>query len=335
MKIPFILILTFLFSPVWSAEADHYTLEDAAVADITGHLNLFANQGVEQVIEELNASGAACDDRLESEENLYKGLAEIFSNHNKSQLIRDILEGRIDRTVIPLRESVYGEWTIWNGFLLGRKKAATSPLALSPLVSVGDIVIGADKIEHMFGMGFTYFKKHYLDGRLLVSVLKGGIFREKTFLGGNIFATGVFSYADLSANFNGMRFWNHFLQKRDDILGPEHNLGPYVVCRGGQWEKNPEKPIDFRNYIDPTMQESVNCSKFATHSGARKFNEHLARLQEQNPGRSFTCPVSLELLEQAARKYEVVIPDDRRGRRIDHWIINREGNERVSYFNEF
>ncbi|MBI4655332.1 MAG: hypothetical protein HY746_01160 [Elusimicrobia bacterium] len=335
MKILIVLALMFPFSPAWPAEADHYTLEDAQVADITGHLNLFANQGMEQVIDELNASGPACDDSIESEQRLYEGLTTVFANHSKSQLIRDILEGKIERTVIPLKESVYGEWTIWNGFLLGRKKAADSPLALSPLVRVGDIIIGADKIEHMFGMGFAYFKKHYLEGKKLVPVLKLGIFKEKTFLGGNIFATGVFSYADLAANFNGMRFWNHFLQKSDDILGSQHNLGPYVVCRKGQWEKNPERPLDFRNYIDPAMQESVNCSKFATHSGARKFKEHLATLQEQNPDRAFTCPVSVELLEQTARKYEVVMPDDRRGRRIDHWIINREGNEKVSYFNEF
>ena len=90
----------------------------------------------------------------------------------------------------------------------------------------------------MFGMGFTYFTKHYQKGKDIKDVLSYGIALEKTILGGNVFATGVFSYGDLSANFNGMRFWNHVLQKNDDILGSEHNLGPYVTCSADKWQVN-------------------------------------------------------------------------------------------------
>lgn len=54
---------------------------------------------------------------------------------------------------------------------------------------------------------------------------------ELIVLGGNRFQTGVFSYGDLSAEFNGMRFWNHMLQLRDDILGSEQNLAPILFAR--------------------------------------------------------------------------------------------------------
>ncbi|MCM2267823.1 MAG: hypothetical protein NDI60_08650 [Elusimicrobiales bacterium] len=317
-----------------AAEADHYTLEDAQVADITEEVNRLANEGLARAIEDLNTAGT-CDDSQASEELLYDRLTDVFSNHKKGQLVLAIIDGKIPRTVIPLKESIYSEWSIWNGFLLGRRGAAKSPLALFPLIKIGDTIVGVDKLEHMFGMGQRYFKKHYFEGRPLVSVLNGGIFKEKTFLGGNMLATGVFSYADLSANFNGMRFWNHMLQKRDDVLGAQHNAGPYLTCSSGKWLKNAERPIDFRTYVDVTMQESMNCSKFATQGGVEKFQAALAELQNRNKSRTFSCPLDPSLLNQAARKYEVTVADDSTGSTLDHWFINRQGNQKVSYFNEF
>ena len=333
-KILIAVAMLFSWSAARAAEADHYTLREGQIADITAEVNKLANEGLGRAIEDLNVAGG-CNDSRKSEEQLYDRLTDIFSNHKKGQLVNTILSGDIPRTIIPLKESIYSEWSIWNGFLLGRKGAAKSPLALFPLIKIGDTVVGVDKLEHMFGMGLRYFKKHHLEERPLVSVLKGGIFSEKTFLGGNMLATGVFSYADLSANFNGMRFWNHMLQKRDDVLGAQHNAGPYLVCREGKWAKNEERPIDFRTYIDPSMQESMNCSKFATSAGARKFQQALAAMQSRDKSRIFTCPENPGLMDETAKKYEVEIAGDGRGSKVDHWIINREGNATVSYFNEF
>lgn len=318
----------------YAAEADHFTLEDGRVADVTGEVNKLANEGLEAAIYDLNGAGT-CDDTKASEEALYDRLTDVFSNHKKGQLVQAIIEGDVPRTVIPLKESIYSEWSIWNGFLLGRRGAAKSPLALFPLIKIGDTIVGVDKLEHMFGMGQRYFKGHYLEGKPLVSVLKNGIFKEKTFLGGNMLATGVFSYADLAANFNGMRFWNHMLQRRDDVLGAQHNVGPYLACQGGKWVKNAERPIDFRAYVDVTMQESMNCSKFATSGGVQKFQAALAELQDRDHNRTFSCPLNPGKLAEAAKKYEVEIAGDSGGSKVDHWVINRDGNQKVSYFNEF
>jgi len=328
------IFLILSWTPARAAEADHFSLPEGQIADITAEVNRLSNEGLAAAIADLNAQGG-CDASAKSEEVLYERLTDVFSNHKKGQLVLSIIHGDLPRTVIPLKESVYSEWSIWNGFLLGRKGAAKSPLALFPLIKIGDTVIGVDKLEHMFGMGLRYFKGHYLEEKPLVSVLKGGIFKEKTFLGGNMLATGVFSYADLSANFNGMRFWNHMLQKRDDVLGAQHNAGPYLTCQAGKWVKNEERPIDFRTYVDATMQESMNCSKFATAAGARKFQEALAALQSKDKSRVFSCPENPGLMDETVKKYEVEIAGDSRGSKVDHWIINRDGNGKVSYFNEF
>lgn len=304
-----------------AAEADHFTSRTLNVADIAESVNILANDGLKKALLQVNRVGS-CD-----EANLYVELQKIFANHSDGQLVKDILYGKkVPLTMIPLKESIYKEWTIWDGYLLGRKKAAQSPLALTPMVRIGDQIVGVDKFEHMFGMGFIYFKNHYLKGKPLVSVLKNGVFREKTALGGNLFATGVFSYGDLSANFNGMRFWNHLLQKHDDVLGKSENLGPYVECQSGKWTVNSKKPIDFRNYIDASMDESINCSKFARASGEEKFRNSLVRLSFVGSKGASVCPVEPDKLKAIEKKYE--------SSGVEEFIINPKGTGQVSYFSE-
>ncbi len=304
-----------------AGESDNFTVRSKYVVDISDAVNSASNLYLEKAVADVNLKGSCDEDRL------YEKLKRYFANHAKGELIQDILERKkIPATFIPLKESVYKEWSIWDGFLLGREKAAKSPLALSPMIRMNDVIVGVDKFEHMFGMGFIYFEKFYLKKEDLISVLKNGVFREKTVLGGNMFATGIFSYADLSANFNGMRFWNHILQKRNDVLGKNENIGPYVVCKNKKWAVNPSRPIDFRNYIDASMDESVNCSKFARKSGEEKFRNSLKRLSFVDSKGGAVCPVEPDKLESMNKKYET---SD-----INRYIINTRGTGTVSYFFE-
>jgi hypothetical protein len=320
MKISiFLCLLTYSYLAC-SAEADNFTPPKLDLADVSVQINTLARNYLLAAVKKINAEGA-CDQGAKSEQALYLELRKYFANHSKGALVKEILYTKnINKYVLPLKESVYGEWSPFNGYLLGNKKAALSPLALSPLIRIGDQVIGVDKLEHLFGMGFIYFTQHYLNKKPIQKVLKSGIFKEKTYLGGNVLATGVFSYADLSANFNGMRFWNHMLLKNDDILGADKNVGPYISCINSQWTINENTPIDFRNYIDSSMDESINCSKFATKSGVQKFKASLKKL-------NVTCSKDPGKLQDLQVKYSPF--------NIQHYILNDDGTDTVSYFNEF
>ena len=330
MKTVCLLFLLVFSCELTAAEADHYTFRDLPLRDESVKINAMANESLQIATEKLNAT-SNCNGSVDSEKALYEELTKYFSNHTKGKLVIDILhEDVVEKRTIPLKESIYGDWSVFNGYLLGKKSAANSPLALTAMIKIGDQAIGVDKLEHMFGMGQIYFKSYYLKGKNLRRVLKSGIAKEKTILGGNILATGVFAYADLAANFNGMRFWNHMLQKRDDILGKDQNLGPYVKCEEGKWQINPEKKIDFKNYVDESMDESINCSKFASKSGLKKYNKQMKNLSPE-----FSCPMSQAKLSKMIKKYWVRTPGDKKGRTLSHWIINKKGLEKVSYFNEF
>jgi hypothetical protein len=333
MKIlPIILGMT-LTTTILAAEADHYTMRNIPLEDISTQVNQRANKYLALGVAKANKLGR-CNNSLESEQQLYPVLREYFGNHSKGQLVKDILyTNEFTKRKIVLNQSIYKDWSIWNGFLLGRKSAANSPLALSPMIQMDEQLIGVDKLEHMFGMGFSYFKRHFLKGISLKRVLKRGIALEKTILGGNMLATGVFSYGDLSANFNGMRFWNHILQKRDDILGLNEGYGPYVKCVKGSWKVVRENPIDLTKYIDASMDESINCNKFATKSGTRKYTKVVKNLSTDE--QEFRCPMNQNRLQSILEKYSQPIMTDYKLRPISHWIINTDGNDDVSYLNEF
>lgn len=321
MKKSIITALLLLSHTTFAAEADNFTARQLPLVDASEQVNSMANSYLNTAINNLASDGC-------NEKNLYTELRKVFANHSKGQLTKDILYNK-KATIynLPIKQSVYENWEIPDGYLLGKKSAATSPLALSPLIKIGDQAVGVDKFEHMFGMGFDYFTKHHLKGRNIKLVLNYGGAMEKTILGGNVFATGVFSYGDLSANFNGMRFWNHVLQKDDDILGADQNLGPYVVCQNNKWAVNEKNPIDFRNYIDASMDESINCSKFAGTLAIKKFKASVIKRGFVTSEGKAACPVEPEKLEEMKVKYK--------NSGVLKKIINSDGLGRVNYAKEF
>lgn len=296
----------------FGAEVDQFTRSKEHLADSSELINLNANKAIAQSIKVANALGKGCE-----EEVLYKELKVYFANHTKGKLVIDMIENpAYPKRHIEIKDSVFQDWSIWDGVGLGFTMIASNGVTMSDIIHVGTHDVGVDKFEHMFGQGFNYFKKNYLKDNGEIAAVKKGIFMEKFFLGGQKIGNGVFSYGDLSANFNGMRMWNHMLQLREDVLGADHNIGPYVTCVNDKWVK--AKDIDFKNYIDDSMDESINCSKYPSGNTLKKFNARLKR-------EGFTCPMDQQRLDDVYAKYG----------KMAKWLINMDGPGEVKYFREF
>lgn len=294
------------------AEVDQFSRTGEVLEDSSGLVNQFANKGISQAIRLANAEGQGCE-----EKKLYEQLQVYFANHTKGKLVIDIIENPIySKRHIEVKDSVFQDWSIWDGVGLGLTMMASNGVTMSDIIRIGDKEVGVDKFEHMFGQGFNYFKNNYLKDNGEYSSVKKGIFREKFFLGGQKIGNGVFSYGDLSANFNGMRFWNHMLQKREDVLGADYNIGPYISCVNDKWVK--AKDLDFTNYIDDSMNESINCSKYPSGNTLKKFKNRLKIM-------GVTCPMNQQKLDDVHVKY----------RQMAKWLINMDGPGEVKYFREF
>ncbi len=297
---------------VIASETDGFTNRQSSLEDSSVIINEYTNKYVAQALNDLNQAQASCN-----EEALYKELRKYFANHMNGILVKDILNNvDIPKRPVVMSESVYSDWSAWDGLGMGVTFIARSGITISPILNFNNVIIGADKFEHFFGQGFAYFTANYLKKKGTTKAIKGGVVREKIFLGGNKIGNGVFSYGDLSANFNGMRFWNHILQKHDDVMGVEHNLGPYIECEKNKWVQ--VKKIDFTDYIDSSMDESINCSKFPSGSTVEKFKNSVAEM-------GLTCPVDKAKLDEMVVKYGP----------LSKWIINQNGNDVIHYFGEF
>lgn len=297
MKNLWILFYALLSLPALSAEADNFTGRTIKVKEVKNELNSLANKHLLLALKRANQSGSC------NEDILYDELEKEFSNHTKGQFSINILKNKaIPTTITPIQNTIYKNWKPLDGLALGMKSKFLGKLSLSPLVKVQDQIIGVDKLEHMFGMGKKYFKDHYEDGESISETLRKGALKEKFILGGTFYVTGVFAYADLSANFNGMRFWNNILGKEKDILGDQYNISPYVLCSQSRWIPNPQSPIDFSHYIDASMDESVNCSKFARKKTAAKM-DYTIHQYGKKVGEKF-CEFEKEKLAQLKNKYQ-------------------------------
>lgn len=306
-----IVLFSLIFSSqIFSAEVDQFTNRNEKLSDVSEVVNALANKHVQNALKNLKNQNVGCD-----EEKLYEELRKIFANHSNGSLTIAVIEDpQIEKRVTTFKNSVFKEWSIFDGLVMASPIFRTSGLTISPLVRMGDHVVGTDKFEHMFGRGFQYFTNYYLKRKDFETTVKRGIRDEKIIFGGSKFTTGVFSYADLSANFNGMRFWNHMLQLREDVIG--QNIGPYISCQSNVFVQN--KEIDFRNYFDESMDEGINCVKFPTEKTLKKFQFQIQKL-------GMTCPLDRDLNQKMVQKYGA----------FSRWIINQKGNGVLKYTGEF
>jgi hypothetical protein len=125
----------------------------------------------------------------------------------------------------------------------------------SPTLQVNEIRFGSDKLAHFFSEGWWYYK-HWKKNRdklsaeeLQRSMFEFGVKLEKSIQG--TATSGVFSPADLEANYQGFRFY-HRLCHTDD---------PLLYRKDGRWHFSDS--FDFRDYIYPEWDETWNPNVYS------------------------------------------------------------------------
>jgi hypothetical protein len=147
-----------------------------------------------------------------------------------------------------VRQSIYGD--------------SSTPKELSTVFNVNGIYIGADKLAHAFGMGFIQYLSFRSNLKKLLKkypseqaealawekMFEGSIASEKGFCG--LSNSGVFSYADTEANYQGVRFYQSLCH------GDSPRLQPKVSADGKtNWEL--ARPLDLREYVNPWWDETA------------------------------------------------------------------------------
>ncbi|MCF8060575.1 MAG: hypothetical protein K9K67_14835 [Bacteriovoracaceae bacterium] len=290
------LFLFFSFSflaPSFAAEVDSFTRREIPLEDSLDLINKKSNEFMEKAINEANEAKGFCHQKT-----LYKSMRRYFNNQYRGELGKYIVEAKeLDNNLVKIEESIYQDFSWSQSFIQGYwARKVNDPSAAN--LNVNGVIIGTDKFEHFMGSGYLYYRKNYLKGKGVREAMKIGYTAETGIMGA--FTTGVKAFGDLSANFNGMRFWNHVLQNYDDVLGKEYNIGPYIACQGNKWVQ--VKEMNWADYIDHSFDEGLNCSAFPNKEMVELVQKRLSAL-EKKTGIEYNCPFNTEKIESVIPKY--------------------------------
>lgn len=289
----------------FAAEVDSFTKRSQELSDSLDLLNKKSNEYFRQAIDEANAKKKVCH-----EKTLYKSMRKYFNNQYRGDLGKYIVTSKdFDKSYVTIEESIYQDFKWYQSFVQGFwARRVKDPTA--PTLRVGEVLVGTDKFEHFMGSGFLYYRKNYIKGKGVRAAMDIGYSAETGLMGA--ITTGVKAYGDLAANFNGMRFWNHVLQKYDDILGEQYNIGPYVECQDDKWVM--VKEMDWSDYVDHSFDEALNCSAFPSQNMVDVVQKRIDIVAEKS-GQKMTCPLDPEKIEALKPKYGIFAID----------LINSEG----------
>ena len=259
------------------------------------YLNAWVNDALRRGVTAANEYGD-CD-----EARLYREVRSAISYPFVGQLIAEKLNAdeNLDSRRIEFENSVYRDLGVFDAISVHLRD-------LSAVIRLNDHLIGVDKIGHFFVQGWKYFDIAYLDQDGIQSALRWGDKSESLYFG--LYTTGIYSYADLSANFEGMRFWLRLLGTARD---PVHRgfffnrsyvkcVKPFIFFGKRRWVV--KRDFRFADYVTGVWDEGVNCSRYRNAEIVRSIAERIRR-EAQLAGQNYDCPIEPQECARAQRRY--------------------------------
>lgn len=235
---------------IWSVsstalETDNYLAWDKTLSDSSVHINQYLSETIERALM------STPEHQKKSCQEMTILIGEDFESH----LVHDnpvenwLFTVLSEEEMYPLNlnyveRSIYREpyrfYIPWFG--------------LAPTIQVNGYYFGTDKLSHFASTGLIYYKifmKELLKGKssraALQTSIDWGVLDEKTVHG--FWASGVFSYADLEANYQGLRFYQRFCS----------SLNPYLrKSATGEWIL--DNVPDIKMFVRGSWDESFYLS---------------------------------------------------------------------------
>ena len=278
-----------------ASEIDSFTPRYAGLESQTDTLNTLTREVLADVVREAN--GGWFVPRGCNAKTIRRKIWWAFWSHMGA--FRAVFEegGPLEVVKTPLDASVYRSLSALDSPVLGGLGQVGNPMGT--VMRLENFIIGSDKFEHVFGFGYGFYRLHYEYGLSLDTILVINAWFERWVFGS--LPTAIDSYADLAVNFAGIELMNAFVGEEIDILTGERPE-PYLVCRKGRWHVNPERPFDWRDWIDASWDEGYNCSAFKTQRATDAVMGEIDALESAS-GQAHHCPLDKALFDQAALRY--------------------------------
>ena len=296
-----------------AAEVDSYSGTDNYIFTARSFINEDINNRLKNAVEKLNADEISCAKNNKDAEEVYEyiqnalieNISTFFVGHFIAEYFNETIPDN-KKIVIPFERSVYHDISFLDGISLWLKGTLGIIKVNGYFHFFGANYIGVDKLGHFFVEGFSFFEKAYLENDGDISkAIKWGVETENGKYG--LVTTGVFSHADLVANFNGMRFWNQILHFSDDPLEKffYHNK-PFLSCKRAKWEL--VKDFDLNEYTDAAWDEKINCNDYRNEEIALKVLQGFENAYDSDSWDGF-CPAIKTRCEDVREKYKAFPKD--------------------------
>ena len=238
--------LSFICLGANALETDQYMTWGIELKDSGDYINKYLNEKIGGALKELD-SDLSCE----------KAAIESMDWNGRTTDMLSMIESdmyhseNVDRYP-PLKKSAKGviKESIYRDVGIFKLKVFGVNLMMN------DVYFGVDKLGHFITVGRDYYKtyrKYRRRGKSIkysqIKAIKRGIFSERTYYG--YLVSGVFSYADLEANFQGLEFMRTMCEGKKPLL-----------VKNDKEEWSLSRKIDITKYVNPKWDESFYTSTY-------------------------------------------------------------------------
>lgn len=302
-RLSFLLLISFIPQTTIASEIDSFTLRYEPIENSRLTIDHYTQKLLKTAIHLTNQNSTSC-----KTDKLYSNIRTVFANRPFNRFQEFLLfSDKINQKRLAIDESIYQDLHILDSFVLGGLSKLFN--LTGSLVRMDDYLIGNDKFAHFFNKGWKYYRRYYKKNWDIKIILQKGLRQELKVFG--LYMTGIASFADLSANFAGLRFWNQLVDPQEDILN-KTVPSPMIECHSGRWVQ--VKTFHWMDYIDASWDEAYNCNISRNNKILEKINLSLQKLKNEE-NHLFLCPLDKEKILSLKSKYGLFYP----------FIINSEG----------
>ena len=284
-----------LAAPLTAAEIDSVTSRDAKLRNSVRRMNSRINAFIRDGVKRANQRERGCDE-ADLYRQMKKAIVSPFIGHALAERLNAAED--LDSRRVRFDESIYRDLGVFEALSVHLKD-------LSAVVRLDDHLIGVDKFGHFFVEGWEYFETAYRDGEGVDAAMAWGDRAERTYFG--LYTTGIYSYADLAVNFEGMRFWLRVLGQQQDPFerGRLFNR-PYVACGKRFWTRRPywrvKRSFRIQDYVGGAWDEAKNCSRYRNAEIAALIHRRIEEAEVADSA-SYACPADPDECASARDRY--------------------------------
>lgn len=232
--------LTLLASPVSHGyETDQHTGRGADIKDSTAVLNFKVNEAIAEIAGEWSKG----QDQMAFVNEIYRKLG---GRHWVDRIERWAMKSpEVDRFDVGRYDSIFADTPFWASRF-------AKMFGTGKTIRVNGQLIGSDKLGHFISQGRKFYRR-YLRYGSEEKAAEQSAFTERAIFGQ--LSNGIYSNADLVANYEGHRFFRSLFE--DDIV-----RGKPAILRwdDGAWAV--QREFDWADHVNEYWDEALNVNHF-------------------------------------------------------------------------